>query len=562
MSFSCSSSITHLGGPENDHEADDATLHSSSNLPGSLAKFKPQPPPLFSQETGLSDLKTAPPDEWLSDPRNPRNWSNGRKWSIVSIVSFYMFVSPLSSSIMSPGLSEIAAKFNIDNETILAMTLSIFLLSFGIGPLFLAPLSEMYGRRVFFFLSIDWPRLINHVAAIFRRWILHAGNMFSIVFHLGCAFAPNTATLLVFRFLAGFSGSAPVACGGAVVSDLFSERERASAMALFNVGPLLGPVVGPIAGGFIAQLVGVQYVYFVLAGVTALAGLIGVPFLKETYGPLVKLRVTPHPTDPEKTPQLADGVHSLPKKINFLWTNFSRPLHLLTHSFICFTLSLYMAFMYGLVYAPLADEGALISPSFLCDRIYYLFFATLNAFFRKTYGFSIETCGLMYGGLGAGFMLAAFCNARYSNVFYKYLADKNGGVGEPEMRIPPMFIGSVFVPLGLLWYGWSAQAKLHWIMPVIGSGIFGYGMMTTFLPIQLYLVDSFKYAASALSAAFLFRSMLGFSFPLFGHAMFTKMGFGWGNTLLGGIAILLGFPFPAYIYYRGAALRATSGLNH
>ncbi|CAK5261968.1 unnamed protein product [Mycena citricolor] len=519
MSFSCSSSITHLGGPENDHEADDATLHSSSNLPGSLAKFKPQPPPLFSQETGLSDLKTAPPDEWLSDPRNPRNWSNGRKWSVVSIVSFYMFVSPLSSSIMSPGLSEIAAKFNIDNETILAMTLSIFLLSFGIGPLFLAPLSEMYGRRVFFF---PFDRLAKTDQPCCRNF-------------------QEMATLLVFRFLAGFSGSAPVACGGAVVSDLFSERERASAMALFNVGPLLGPVVGPIAGGFIAQLVGVQYVYFVLAGVTALAGLIGVPFLKETYGPLVKLRVTTHPTDPEKTPQLADGVHSLPKKINFLWTNFSRPLHLLTHSFICFTLSLYMAFMYG---------------------IYYLFFATLNAFFRKTYGFSIETCGLMYGGLGAGFMLAAFCNARYSNVFYKYLADKNGGVGEPEMRIPPMFIGSVFVPLGLLWYGWSAQAKLHWIMPVIGSGIFGYGMMTTFLPIQLYLVDSFKYAASALSAAFLFRSMLGFSFPLFGHAMFTKMGFGWGNTLLGGIAILLGFPFPAYIYYRGAALRATSGLNH
>jgi hypothetical protein len=74
------------------------------------------------------------------------------------------------------------------------------------------------------------------------------------------------------------------------------------------------------------------------------------------------------------------------------------------------------------------------------------------------------------------------------------LADKNGGVGEPEMRIPPLFVGSVFVPVGLLcvfwsrtsifgriysflptsWFGWSAQAKIHWIMPVIGSGtIFG-----------------------------------------------------------------------------------------
>ncbi|CAK5261807.1 unnamed protein product [Mycena citricolor] len=55
MSFSCSSSITHLGGPENDHEADDATLHSSSNLPGSLAKFKPQPPPLSLRKMDWTD---------------------------------------------------------------------------------------------------------------------------------------------------------------------------------------------------------------------------------------------------------------------------------------------------------------------------------------------------------------------------------------------------------------------------------------------------------------------------------------------------------------------------
>ena len=69
------------------------------------------------------------------------------------------------------------------------------------------------------------------------------------------------------------------------------------------------------------------------------------------------------------------------------------------------------------------------------------------------------------------------------------------------MRVPALVFGSFFVPVGLFWYGWSAQAKLHWIMPIIGSGIFGFGMMTTFLPIQLYLVDSFEFAASAVAAS-------------------------------------------------------------
>lgn len=47
---------------------------------------------------------------------------------------------------MAPGLPEVATKYHITDPTILALTLSIYLLSFAIGPLFLAPLSEMYGR--------------------------------------------------------------------------------------------------------------------------------------------------------------------------------------------------------------------------------------------------------------------------------------------------------------------------------------------------------------------------------------------------------------------------------
>ena len=79
----------------------------------------------------------------------------------------YTFVSPLSSSMMAPGLLDVAKLYHITNEVILGLTLSIFLLSFALGvrsksrlevfqvshtfsvpsqPLVLAPLSEMYGR--------------------------------------------------------------------------------------------------------------------------------------------------------------------------------------------------------------------------------------------------------------------------------------------------------------------------------------------------------------------------------------------------------------------------------
>ncbi|KAG1892586.1 hypothetical protein F4604DRAFT_1565197 [Suillus subluteus] len=99
-------------------------------------------------------------------------------------------------------------------------------------------------------------------------------------------------------------------------------------------------------------------------------------------------------------------------------------------------------------------------------------------------------------------------------------------------------------------------------MPIIGTGIFGFGLMTSFLPIQLYLVDTFTYAASATAAASMFRSLLGFAFPLFGEQMSTSLGYGGGNSLLAGLAIIIGIPFPVWIYFAGERIRAKSSLAH
>ncbi|PPQ86625.1 hypothetical protein CVT25_006809 [Psilocybe cyanescens] len=465
------------------------------------------------------DEKALEDEEWETDPANPRNWTPSRKWSTMAIVSLYTFIPPLASSMMSPGLPEVAERFNIHSSTIVALTLTIFLLSFAIGPLFLAPLSEMYGRT----------------------WILHIGNIFNIGFNLGCAFAPSTATLIVFRFLSGFSGSAPIAVGGGSVSDLFNAQDRAKAMALYNLGPLLGPAIGPVAGGFITQSIGVKWVFIVIAITSGVGSVIAIPFLRETYAPILRFRQANRDGDAEKAarahPALIQAQGSL---LSIIWISLTRPLEMLFRSFICFILSLYMAFNYG---------------------IYYLMFSTFPALFSNTYGFGPGIGGLAYLGLGFGFVFSTLLGAKWGDALYKYLAAKNNGKAKPEMRIPFMLVGSIMAPIGLFWYGWSAQAKVHWIMPIIGTSIFSFALMTTFLPITLYLVDSFKYAASALAAAAVFRSMLGFAFPLFGKQMYDALGSGGGNSLLAGVAIVLGVPFPIWIYYRGEEMRARNPLT-
>ncbi|KAF7332555.1 SAP domain-containing protein [Mycena kentingensis (nom. inval.)] len=476
-------------------------------------------------------------ENWEDDPLNPRNWPVSKKWASAAVASFYTFVSPLSSSIMAPGIPELAIKYHITNDTIVAMTLSIFLISFAIAPLFLAPLSEMYGRR----------------------WVLNICNLLTIGFNIGCAFAPNTGAFLAFRFLVGFSGSAPIACGGGVISDLFSERDRAAAMALFSLGPLIGPVIGPIVGGFVTQEIGIKYVFIIVAGLGGIASAVGIPILRETYAPTIRLRRAKKAVDPEKA--AAQHPHLLAEhgsKLHYLWVNLSRPAILMFRSLVCFMLSLYMAFMYG---------------------IYYLMFTTFSKLFAEVYGFNTGTGGLTYIGLGFGFVLATAISAKYGNDSYLYLAKKNGGKGTPEMRVPALIFGSLFVPIGLLQLVRVVRGSTHpldhahhrhghlWIRDdvylVCVHAPYEFWLLMHFfsLPIQLYLVDTFTYAASALAGASVFRSLLGFAFPLFGDAMYSALGTGGGNSLLGGLAVALGIPFPIYLYYHGAAIRAKSSLS-
>ncbi|KAJ7633791.1 hypothetical protein DFH06DRAFT_1479413 [Mycena polygramma] len=98
---------------------------------------QPQDDPSGAPSTILEDkeagLTASLEDDWQDDPDNPRRWPSGKKWTSSVILSLYAFVSPLSSSITAPGLPEIAAKYNFTNDTVLAMTLSIFLISFGIA---------------------------------------------------------------------------------------------------------------------------------------------------------------------------------------------------------------------------------------------------------------------------------------------------------------------------------------------------------------------------------------------------------------------------------------------
>ncbi|KAK6465393.1 putative transporter C530 [Scheffersomyces coipomensis] len=451
------------------------------------------------------------------DPEDPRNWPITLKAGLIGFVALYALVAPMSSSILSPAMSEIEEEFHITNEIIAAMVVSIQILAWAIGPLVIAPLSEHDN--------------------IGRKLVLDVSCWMSLFFNIGCAFSKNTAQMMIFRFIGGLFGCVPMNVCAGVISDLFDAKSRIWALAGYSLVPLLGPVIAPVIAGFIVENLQWRWVFYVLCIFNGSVAIITTIFFKETYSPTLlkrkanKLRKQTGNQDLHTIYEIADGETTLGK----MYICMVRPIKLLfTHPMIV-GLGSFMAFTYGFM---------------------YLMIVTFPTIYGKQYGFDKGITGLMYIPMGIGFTLGVIIWTFLINKSYNDLTKKNNGIPKPEYRLPMLFPTSLIIPIGLIWFGWSVQKELHWIMPSIGSAIFAFGLVCVFQALQSYLIDmNTKYAASSVAAAALFRSLFGFTFPLFANKMYAKLNYGWANTMCGIIGLILGVPFPIICYIYGERIR-------
>ncbi|KAL4879900.1 major facilitator superfamily domain-containing protein [Aspergillus karnatakaensis] len=449
------------------------------------------------------------------DPAHPQNFPDSRKWTLLALVSSVTFISPLASSMFSPALKSLSDDMDITNQTVLSFSVSIYLLGYVFGPMFLAPMSEIYGRRI----------------------VLSCANWFFVAWQIGCALAPDIASLIVFRFLAGIGGSGCITLGAGVIADLFPITKRGLATSIWSMGPLLGPVVGPIAGGFVGQSLGWRWVYWLLliAGGVLSFGI--ECFNKETYAPVLirwkmaKLAKELGRSDLRSAYDPDGNGISISKTLKL---GLKRPMILLFRSPIVLFLATYMALVYGLL---------------------YLLFTTMPSTFENQYGFSPGLTGLAYIGIGIGFFSGLIITAMTSDKVLLKLAARNGGKLEPEMRLPALVFWACLLPISFFWYGWSTEKQVHWIVPIIGLAPFGVAMMGVYMPIQIYTIDCYPaYAASANAALTASRSLVGALLPLAGPKMFDSLGLGWGNSLLGFVALAF-VPVALFLTRYGKVIR-------
>ncbi|KAL4779339.1 major facilitator superfamily domain-containing protein [Aspergillus varians] len=439
----------------------------------------------------------------VGDPANPHNFRPLYKAWLVSQMSLLALSGALGSSIISSAASEISDYINVGSE-VTSLTVALYVLGWALGPMIWAPTSELYGRRM------------GMLPALFVMGC----------FTLGTAGSTTAASVFMTRFIGGIFASAPISNVPAALGDLYSPEARGIAMTFVSICISGGPTLGPIIGAAIVSNANLgwrwtMYIQAILVFVLAVLCLFCLP---ETYAPVLLKAKAKHL---RKT--TGDQRYWHPHELeqidlrNVLTKYLSRPLRMLLTEPLVTCLALYASFTYSLIYL------------------------TLEVFpivFRENRHWKPIPSTLPFLGILTGVISAALIQL-LNQPLYKRAVRKNNGKAVPEARLPPLIAGGLLLTAGLFWFGWTAAPKYMWLLPTVAGGFIGAGFTVVFQQCLNFLVDAYgPYAASAVSANTILRSILACAMPVAARPMFLNMGVAPAASLLGGVSCLaLPVPF-------------------
>lgn len=446
------------------------------------------------------------------DPGHPRKWPYATKIANIAVIASMAIMSPLASAAFTPAMKSIQKDLDADEAAIIGATTG-FVIMLGIGPLVLAPLSETFGRRPLYLVCFSAFALLQ----------------------IPTALAPNVGTFLAMRALAGFFGSVGIANGGGTISDMFEPGERAGIFGIYLLGPILGPAIGPLMGGVVNEFVSWRWIFWITAIMSGIVVISAFFFLHESYAPAV---LAARRKQIEKDEDVAAGAYTFEGEdarpvLRKVGGNIWRPVVILFTQPIVLAMSTYQSVLWS------------------CN---YSLYTQFESIWAQEYGFADWQVGLMYLPMGLGLLIGAWFIVPRIDTVYKSLARKHKNDGRPEYRLPLANIGAVTTPVCLFVFAWLVQVHWHWSL-IFALVPFGLGQVTIFNCTQNYYIDAFeKYAASAIAAGSLFRSLIGGVVPVLVPTLVDAVGYGWGISVFAFAGVLMA-PVPVLFFWYGPYLR-------
>lgn len=468
---------------------------------------------------------------------SPFEWPMRKKALVLQAPIFAAMMSAYAAGAYAMGIQPLMDKWSV-GTTAYNVGMTVFVAGFGVTPMLLAPISEVYGRY----------------------WVFVGAGVVFFLGTLGCAVTDTYAAMLVARFVTGCGASIYATLTGGAVADLFHKEDRNTPMAMYSATIMAGTGLGPLISGPVVDRAGWRWIFYHQMIVLALATANVALSMHESRGNVLLRRKCAElnkffeslPEDTSRLPEDAAKPDApaasaqLPRvrftaevaepvlDISLVWRSFAFPLRLLFTESVVFWFSIWVSFAWAVL---------------------YMQFGSIPLVLRDTYGFSNTQVGAVYTALVVGAILAGAMSLATQPLLRKLFPAR---MASPEGRLLAACYESIFLPVGLFWFGWSAYREAHWIAPTLAIGCIAMGIFSIYLAVFNYLADTYhQYSSSAQAAQSMCRNLLAGIFPLIAHLLWGNLTYGEAGSLLGAIGFAL-TAVPWLLSMFGEKIRARS----
>lgn len=397
-------------------------------------------------------------------------------------VAFHAAGPGFTSALLIPATEQLAELFDIPAQKA-TYFVGVHVLFLGIGPFLWNPLISSYGCR---------PVLIGSM-------------LLSCVTALGGGFAHTYGTLMTARVFQSIGISSGFVVPGVISVDIFRPQERGSKNGVWAQMVSIGAPLGGLIGGPVVSYVGWRWVMWIIAitnGVQALAYILTCPETSYLHRQHSGLGVY-HASELLRFPKRVSGRLSL--------RSFAEP--------ICFLQSpneVLIAFAYGVTFAITSPGISTILPIAL----------------PKFYGFGATAQGLFFIGSLVGILLSERLAGPGSDWAMNRERRRAAAAStDPnlEFRLWVGIPGYVLSIIGVIIFGVTLQARVHWIAPCMGYAICSFGLQLLTTPLKTYCIDCFpNRSGSVLQLVNIVRQVTSFTVPFWSPNLNEAVGYGLG----------------------------------
>ena len=172
--------------------------------------------------------------------KEPEEMSPAERWTIAFTVVFGAFIAVMDTSVVNVSMTHMMGSFGTDLSAITWVATS-----YSIAEIIMVTMSGW------------WSALLGR-----KNFYLASFALFTLG-SIMCGTATSFPQMIIYRVIQGIGGGALIPISQAILRETFPARQQGMAMALYGMGVVLAPALGPICGGWLTDMWGWPWIFYI-----------------------------------------------------------------------------------------------------------------------------------------------------------------------------------------------------------------------------------------------------------------------------------------------------------